>query len=137
LKTDTKNSPAQVRGNDWHEMSLKEFVEGGYLQEANRLFFHPLGIAIAVKVNDDDPNFEQANMLVFQSDDPDGIVFAEISPAHIERAKRISDLTVFAGRRRLKQLGFGVQPLEGGGKPKAELLAAQRAKKEAPEEKEN
>ncbi len=33
-------------------LDLKEFVETGYLQEANRLFFHPLGLALAVSVVD-------------------------------------------------------------------------------------
>jgi len=31
------------------KMSMKEFVEGGYLQEVNRQFFHGLGLAMEVK----------------------------------------------------------------------------------------
>jgi hypothetical protein len=31
-------------------MDIGEFVENGYLQEANRIFFHPLGLAMSVSV---------------------------------------------------------------------------------------
>jgi len=30
------------------KISIKEFVEQGFLQEANRLFFHPRGLALEV-----------------------------------------------------------------------------------------
>jgi hypothetical protein len=33
-------------------MTLKELRDGGYLQEANRRFFHPLGLALAVRYGD-------------------------------------------------------------------------------------
>ena len=34
-------------------MDVKEFRENGYLQELNRTFLHPLGLAIEVKINED------------------------------------------------------------------------------------
>ena len=34
-------------------MSIKEFREEGFLQEANRKFFHPLGLALEVIIEDD------------------------------------------------------------------------------------
>ena len=34
-------------------IDIKEFVSNGFLQEANRQFFHPLGLALEVRVNGD------------------------------------------------------------------------------------
>ena len=34
-------------------MDIKEFREKGYLQEANRLFFHPLGLALEVILDEE------------------------------------------------------------------------------------
>lgn len=34
-------------------MDIREFQEAGFLQEANRLFFHPLGLALEVTISDD------------------------------------------------------------------------------------
>jgi len=39
------------------KMSMKEFVEGGYLQEVNRQFFHGLGLAMDVKKTGDKYEF--------------------------------------------------------------------------------
>lgn len=33
------------------KMDIKEFREKGFLQEANRLFFHPLGLALEVQID--------------------------------------------------------------------------------------
>lgn len=35
------------------KMSVKEFREFGYLQELNRCFLHPLGLALEVIINED------------------------------------------------------------------------------------
>ena len=34
-------------------MSIKEFREKGYLQELNRQFLHPLGLALEIIINED------------------------------------------------------------------------------------
>ena len=39
---------ASIRDAAPGRMSLQEFVDSGMLQEANRLFFHPRGLALAV-----------------------------------------------------------------------------------------
>jgi hypothetical protein len=36
-----------------NRISIKEFGEAGYLQEVNRKFFHPLGLALEIVVDDD------------------------------------------------------------------------------------
>ena len=56
-------------------ISAKEFREKGYLQEANRLFFHPLGLALEVII---DENGDEKFGGVWDSrDDPEGIIFEE------------------------------------------------------------
>ena len=55
------------------KLDLKEFKDGGYLQELNRRFLHPLGLAMAVKVGED-------GEVTFDSiwdcrDDVEGIVY--------------------------------------------------------------
>ena len=39
--------------DDIKRIDVKEFREKGFLQEANRKFFHPLGLALEVIINDD------------------------------------------------------------------------------------
>lgn len=60
-------------------MSAKEFVEGGYLQEANRLFFHPLGLAMSAvfSTHPEAANPGEWVMAAVQDhrDDPEGVVF--------------------------------------------------------------
>lgn len=34
-------------------MNIKEFREEGYLQEVNRQFFHPLGLALELEQNEE------------------------------------------------------------------------------------
>jgi hypothetical protein len=35
------------------KIDIKEFREKGYLQELNRQFLHPLGLALEITINDD------------------------------------------------------------------------------------
>lgn len=56
-------------------MPIKEFREKGFLQEANRLFFHPLGLAIEVKI-DSSGNETLGGMWDYR-DDPEGMLFGD------------------------------------------------------------
>lgn len=56
-------------------MSIKEFRELGFLQEANRLFFHPHGLALEVIVGGD--GTESLGGVWDYRDDPEGIVFRD------------------------------------------------------------
>ena len=72
---------------DIKRMDIKEFWERGYLQEANRLFFHPLGLALEVIVDDEDGSVKLGG--VWDSrDDPEGIVFDEFDPMKQLNVKR-------------------------------------------------
>jgi len=60
---------------DIKRIDIKEFREFGFLQEANRLFFHPLGLALEVEI-DDDGNEKLGGIWDYR-DDPRGILFAD------------------------------------------------------------
>ena len=61
--------------SDIKTMEIKEFVEKGFLQEVNRMFFHPLGLALAVKQNEDES--WSLHEIWDYRDDPEGMFFGE------------------------------------------------------------
>lgn len=56
-------------------IDIKEFVEKGYLQEVNRRFFHLLGLALEVFI-DDEGNYTLGGVWDYR-EDPEGIVFGD------------------------------------------------------------
>lgn len=54
-------------------MNIQEFMDHGYLQEVNRQFFHPLGLALEVVVSDDEE--PRIGGVWDYRDDPEGIYF--------------------------------------------------------------
>ena len=54
-------------------IGIKEFKEEGYLQEANRRFFHPLGLALEVIIDKD--GGVVLGGIWDSRDDPEGILF--------------------------------------------------------------
>jgi hypothetical protein len=93
--------------NEIKHMSVKEFREAGYLQEANRLFFHPLGIALSVEIHED--GSESFGPIWDDRDDPEGTRYG---PGMIDRAKaeRVRTERVAKSSWRLGLLGYLVQP---------------------------
>lgn len=58
------------------EMDLKEFRNKGFLQEANRQFFHVYGLALAVNI--DDITNEVVGLTLYDyRDNPEGIMYDE------------------------------------------------------------
>jgi len=57
-------------------MDIREFKEKGYLQEANRRFFHPLGLALIVSRDDSDGTMKLFGIQDVRND-PEGMVFDE------------------------------------------------------------
>ena len=93
-------------------MDIKEFREKGYLQEANRVFFHPLGLALAIRQNDD--GTEDIAGLWDYRDDPEGIVYADNSFNNEEsQNKRLFVLKELSEKfnNRQEKLGFSIQPV--------------------------
>ena len=56
-------------------MTVKEFRAAGYLRQVNRQFFHPLGMALEVVI--DEEGNERFGEVWDYRDDPEGIRFAE------------------------------------------------------------
>lgn len=58
-------------------MSLEEFRSSGLLQEVNRLFFHPRGLAIGIRITAaGDVEFDGIRD---HRDDPEGLVFVDLT----------------------------------------------------------
>lgn len=87
-------------------IDIKEFREAGYLQEVNRRFLHPLGLALEVVVEED--GTERLGGVWDYRDDPEGMAFTSSpDPAY---ATRIGEEWSARASARHRALGFMVQP---------------------------
>ena len=85
---------------------LTEFVREGFLQEVNRTFFHPIGMALAVYLPEIEEEGEPQLRLV-TTEDPTGFTFAELET---DKVRRVTQVRKEYAERRLAGLGFIVQP---------------------------
>lgn len=81
-------------------MDLNEFLNEGYLQEVNRQFFHPLGLALSVTC-DEDGNVTDIWGLWDYRDDPEGMIFGDTMDA--EKAAKVA-----AERERHREVRIGM-----------------------------
>ena len=82
----------------------KALRDDGYLQEANRQFFHPLGIALEL-----DPATGIIKVWDYR-DDPEGIAFDE--KVHLKlKADRLKEIQVARLPGRKQSLGYWIQPV--------------------------
>lgn len=97
------NEPKQVV----KKMSAKEFRELGYLQELNRCFLHPLGLAL--EVTQEGGEITGFGEVWDYRHDPEGMVFADgvIDP---EKADRIQKEFRHRANARVQRLGYQIQP---------------------------
>lgn len=89
------------------QADLREFVDFGYLQEANRQFFHPLGLALAVMEHDDGSITLHA--ILDARDDPEGYVFDD-GVLDREKTLRVWNEWDRFAEARVMLLGDVVQP---------------------------
>lgn len=89
-------------------MDLNEFREFGFLQELNRLFLHPLGMAMSIETDTPDPKVAVWDY----RDDPDGVLFGKIDQ---EKVNRVQDLVNQKIPIRNGRLGYWIQPREATG----------------------
>lgn len=96
-------------------MDLKEFREKGYLQEVNRRFFHPLGLALEMAVSDD---IEILNGIWDFRDDPDGIYY-DVEHSTQKRKDTFKRKKEFIDEQfnkfkesRMDILGFDIEPVD-------------------------
>lgn len=98
-------------------LDLKEFMDKGYLQEVNRYFFHPLGLAL--EVNEIGPELDNPKIyyeLRVQDfrDEPGGMIFDDEiinSPEAKQKAKNILEEIVKKADERIKILGYHLQEI--------------------------
>lgn len=95
-------------------MTVEEFRRLGYLQELNRRFLHPLGLALSVLV------WEDGTVMLGEiwdyRDDPEGIRFETSPSAELpERSTRISAEWEARKPARVAALGYMIQPLDQEG----------------------
>ena len=91
-------------------MTIREFVDFGFLQEVNRQFFHPLGLALCLRVDSEDPEITETLCSIWDSrDDPEGFVFGGMPDQG--KMCRVAELLGEKSRARQAGLGFIVQPV--------------------------
>lgn len=89
-------------------IDIQEFREAGYLQEANRRFFHPLGLALEIFVEED--GTERLDGIWDYRQDPEGVIFGD-GVADVEKARRVD--AEIESHRPAREALFGdiIQPL--------------------------
>jgi hypothetical protein len=107
--------PMAVTQEEIKRMDIKEFRELGYLQEINRRFLHPLGLALEIMQNDD--GTETLHGIWDYRNDPEGIYY-DIKGSDQPRKNVFASHANFVEgemKRRLEQrekiLGFGIEPI--------------------------
>jgi hypothetical protein len=75
---------SETKGKAVKYLSTKDLIDIGFLQEANRQHFHPLGLALEVDMTDGTLRIWDCR------DDPEGVTFADgvIDP---DKASRVTD----------------------------------------------
>lgn len=94
-------------------IDLSEFISEGYLQEANRTFFHPLGLALEVETSTGKVRIRD------ERDDPLGVRFGE-GVVEEEKIKKVDDKWGKKMGKRVEELGYMVQSAEDSPYPEEE-----------------
>jgi len=99
---------------DIKRMSVKKFRKLGYLQELNRRFLHPLGLALEVFI--DDNGNEYFGQVWDYRDDPEGLCFDKSIISDPDIKKRANKISLEMDKRMQKRfyhLGYWIQPVDG------------------------
>lgn len=70
-------SQAPADSEELKTIDPADFLTQGFLQEANRLFFHPRGLALSVDVDEESGDATTLGPIWDYRDDPEGITFAD------------------------------------------------------------
>lgn len=97
-------------GRDIKHIDIKEFRELGFVQEINRRFLHPCGLALEV-TRDTETGEEHISGVWDFRDDPEGLYF-EVGELEAEKTQTVQRLLNEKAAARLEALGFVVQPGE-------------------------
>lgn len=91
-------------------LDIADFRSLGYLQELNRRFLHPLGLALEVIVEDD--GTETLGGVWDYRNDPEGIRYDNADGHLAVRARWIDNAWQLREADRISRLGYMVQPAE-------------------------
>lgn len=89
-------------------MAVVDFMDEGFLQEANRLFFHPRGLALSVVI--ESGGSARLSGIRDCREDPEGIVFAK-GLLSTDKALAVEDERLRHVSAREKLLGDSIQAL--------------------------
>lgn len=92
-------------------ITVHEFWQLGFLQELNRQFLHPLGLALEVEV-DEKGHAKGLGRIWDYRDDPEGIIFETGNVVDFrEKAARVEAHRELMSKSRIARLGYWVQPV--------------------------
>jgi len=91
-------------------ISAREFREFGFLQEINRQWLHPLGMALEVIVDEATGDVQFGGVWDYR-EDPAGLRFEE-GQIDKDKAQRVADFAEKKHRDREGLIGFVIQPIE-------------------------
>lgn len=101
---------------DVKRINIKEFREKGYLQELNRRFLHPLGLAL--EIQQDEEGNEVLGGIWDSRNDEEGIYY-DIANSDEERINKFMKNEQFIdseiatrNENRMKKLGFIIEPIK-------------------------
>lgn len=86
--------------SDVKRIDIKEFREKGYLQEVNRCFLHPLGLALEITIEED--GTEKLKGIWDYRDDEEGIHFG-LKDSNEERIDHFLKNKAYVSKKRLEK----------------------------------
>ncbi len=89
-----------------NKIDIKEFREIGLLQEINRQFLHPLGLALEVRI-DDDGNETLGGIWDYR-DDPEGMLYGE-DVIDLKKVKTVAEFINKQHKKRRDVVGYVIQ----------------------------
>jgi len=98
-----------MKSNETPELTIKEFVESGLLQEANRLFFNPAGLALTV-ISRAGGVLELGKIIDYRKS-PDKAIIPGSPVSILRKAILVNQQVQNMGTIRVETLGYTIQPL--------------------------
>lgn len=95
-----------------NKLTAEEFKNEGFLQEVNRQFFHPLGLALALDVDKSSPTGVLQIEVWDERGDPEGWFFhpSELDDSDVaQKIKNVEDLRKSKEAERIRVAGSVVQ----------------------------
>jgi hypothetical protein len=95
-----------MNSDEVKRIDIEDFLEFGFLHEVNRLFLHPLGLALEVVGYGEKGEVKLGGIWDYR-DDPEGMRFDKVDPAKIARVKTFMEKK---HADRMHALGYIYQP---------------------------